>query len=250
MIFCTGLSSGADSQVLPVGKAVCRFETTLSMTAVWNDPVLGDSGPYDPGDYEHMLNADYTYIDCEGIRHVAPRGFIFNGASIPRALWTLGGYTPLSGKVQGPAIIHDFLCTKVMFTSRKVHGIFREGLIATGVSKLDAAVMYAAVKYFGPKWSEPGGEVTRPTFSQAIFDLIVHAIKFESDLTIYPVIGPDAPCCGQAPSVKTIYELRPGTLQLDDVNQIDSLLAKFDQLSENVIRDLRITGRSERFGWR
>ena len=38
-----------------------------------------------------------------------PAGFIFDGASIPRAAWTLLGVTPFDGRIIHAAVIHDWL---------------------------------------------------------------------------------------------------------------------------------------------
>ncbi len=39
---------------------------------------------------------------------IIPAGFVFNGASIPRLLWTLLGLAP-HGVMDGPALPHDFI---------------------------------------------------------------------------------------------------------------------------------------------
>lgn len=213
----------------------CKFDAGPSMTAVWSDPVLGNSGEHDPGDYEHRLDADFGYLDCGGDRHVAPTGFVFNGASIPQALWSIG-YTPLSGKVLGPAVIHDFLCEKVAFTSDRVHRLFREGLLSTGTPSIDAAIMYAAVKHFGPQWASSGGKVTRPKWHQGLWDLIVQAIRSASDIFISNLGFKSAhPAFSD---VKRI-ELKPGSLDINDAEQIDDFLRKIDRLPDDVLEDLR-----------
>ena len=41
-------------------------------------------------------------------RLVIPEGFLFDGASIPRPLWSLLGLAP-HGVMDGPALAHDFV---------------------------------------------------------------------------------------------------------------------------------------------
>lgn len=60
---------------------------------------------------------------------IIPAGFVFNGASIPRLLWTLLGLAP-HGVMDGPALPHDFLyqvqgviprgCLKMLKNNRPV----------------------------------------------------------------------------------------------------------------------------------
>lgn len=222
----------------------CRFTTPLSATDVWNDPILGKSGPYDPGDYERRLDSDFMFTDCTGYKHVVPKGFVYNGVSIPRALWTIGGYTPHSGKVEGPGVVHDFLCDKVLFTSSRAHQVFWEGLTATGTPKIDAAIMYGAVKYFGPRWDRPGGPVSRPTFSQAIFDLIVKSIRQGANLVIESFDKREPGFVTDTIAKYQSYDLRPGTLNIEKTDEIDQLLSRIDLLPQSTVDDLNKSGKA------
>ena len=57
-----------------------------------------------------MLVRKFAFIDSNGNTWVAPKGFVFDGTTIPRALWTVFG-DPFIGDYRRAAVIHDLLCT-------------------------------------------------------------------------------------------------------------------------------------------
>jgi hypothetical protein len=85
-----------------------------------------------------------------------PMGFVFDGASIPRFLWTLSGLTP-DGLHRAAALIHDYLYhhkgkipnSKVEYTRREADSIFRELLTRSCINSLNVRRMYWAVRLFG-----------------------------------------------------------------------------------------------------
>jgi hypothetical protein len=163
------------SEAQAQGKG-CRFVGDPLLKPVWNDPVLGKTGKYDPGDYEMQLQGSLAYIECALTRHTVKAGTVVNGASIPRATWSILGYSPWAGPLQYPSIVHDDLCGKARFTSDRVHKIFHEALLHSEVPPLKAAIMYAAVQSFGPQWSTPGGPVTYPTYVEGTMRLIIRLL--------------------------------------------------------------------------
>src|SRR5947207_3005769 len=50
---------------------------------------------------------EFSYIDTSGKRWTAPNGWIIDGASIPRFLWTLVG-SPFTGSYRRASVIHDY----------------------------------------------------------------------------------------------------------------------------------------------
>nr|DAX46286.1 MAG TPA: Protein of unknown function (DUF1353) [Ackermannviridae sp.] len=75
-----------------------------------------------------------------------PRGFVSDGASIPRFLWTI---FPPFHRWTDSAIIHDFLY-KTQFIDRKVcDKIFLECMLEDGVNKIVAYLFYFNVRVFG-----------------------------------------------------------------------------------------------------
>ena len=81
---------------------------------------------------------------------VVPEGFRFDGASIPRGLWSLVGH-PLNGKHIKAAVVHDYLYFLGGDKEDKIFAdkMFLRHLKQNGVSKTRRMLMYWAVKYFG-----------------------------------------------------------------------------------------------------
>lgn len=59
-------------------------------------------------DQEVYLLEDFT-IDTIIGKITIKRGFIYDGASIPKIFWSVLGESPFSGKIQPAAIVHDIL---------------------------------------------------------------------------------------------------------------------------------------------
>ena len=110
----------------------------------------------EPPGWRFRLSEDLTYVDPSNKRWVAPKDSILDGASIPRVFWTaVGG--PFEGEYRNASAVHDVACVKRREPWRDVHRMFYFAMRAGGVSETKAAVMYAAVYRFGPRWEEPAG---------------------------------------------------------------------------------------------
>lgn len=57
-----------------------------------------------------QLRENFGFVESPSKMWIAPKGFIFDGATIPRALWTVFG-DPFIGDYRRAAVIHDMLCT-------------------------------------------------------------------------------------------------------------------------------------------
>lgn len=97
------------------------------------------------------LLSSFSYIDPNGTQWDAPAGSIVDGASIPQIGWTfMGG--PYEGKYRNASVIHDVACEQKNRAWDEVHEVFYWGMLASGVERWRAKVMYAAVYFFGPRW--------------------------------------------------------------------------------------------------
>ena len=86
----------------------------------------------------------------KAVWHV-PIGAIVDGASIPQKLQPFVG-TPFVGKYRRATVFHDFYCDTKLRKWKDVHEMFYYAMRADGVSKVQAVIMWAAVRYFGPRW--------------------------------------------------------------------------------------------------
>lgn len=98
-----------------------------------------------------QLLADFAYLDPHQELWSAKRGSVVDGASIPRAFWTVTG-GPLDGKYRNASIVHDVYCVSRTNPSDDVHNMFYEACRCGGVPEAQAKTLFAAVYFFGPKW--------------------------------------------------------------------------------------------------
>jgi hypothetical protein len=99
-----------------------------------------------------LLN-DFSFKDNTETLWSAPKNAIVDGASIPRALWAITG-GPLEGKYRNASILHDWFCDVRSRDWRAVHRMFHEAMLVSGVDNIKARIMYLAVYYGGPRWSD------------------------------------------------------------------------------------------------
>lgn len=105
-------------------------------------------------DGRHMdLLEDFSFIDGAELAWDVPGGARINGASIPQWLWTITG-SPYVGNYRDASVVHDWYCCVRTRTSDATHAMFHEAMIVSGVSPVRARIMYAAVRYAGPSWSD------------------------------------------------------------------------------------------------
>jgi hypothetical protein len=97
-----------------------------------------------------ILN-EYSFVDSAGGRWVVPAGYVSDGASIPKLAWSIVG-DPWGADYRNAAVIHDAACENKNRPWESVHLTFYYAMLAAGVSKYKAKVMYAAVYHFGPRW--------------------------------------------------------------------------------------------------
>lgn len=101
---------------------------------------------------EMELMEDVYYIGPDGYEWLAPKGDVIDGASIPRAFWTLIG-GPYEGPYRFASVFHDVGCSRRFATWQDVHYMFYTAMRANGVPEKQAKIMYAGVYRFGPRWT-------------------------------------------------------------------------------------------------
>ena len=93
-----------------------------------------------------------TYKPDDLCEYTIPAGFISDGASIPRALWSTIG-SPFYPKFIPAALYHDYLLSlsDPSLTKSYIDKEFHRLLLANGVSKFRARLMFWAVRSFGKR---------------------------------------------------------------------------------------------------
>ena len=97
------------------------------------------------------LAEDFWYVDPADVIWDAPAGWEVDGASIPRAFWSIIG-GPFSGRFRRASVVHDVACDRRDQDWRAVHRAFYDACLCGGVTKRKAWAMYQAVRNFGPRW--------------------------------------------------------------------------------------------------
>lgn len=93
-----------------------------------------------------ILLSDFEYHrDCEEIIKV-PKGFLTDGASIPKVVWSWIGH-PLA-EYAPASVIHDFCCQWSPRDNPKADYIFYECMAKLKIPYLKRTIMYWAVSLF------------------------------------------------------------------------------------------------------
>jgi hypothetical protein len=97
-----------------------------------------------------------------------PNGFAWNGASIPRATWTVFGYTPFDPILLRASCVHDYLYEQRAGTRRAADDLFRAMLREDGLDEDHTEMMYAAVREYGLNiWTDAEDEIELARRAQA-----------------------------------------------------------------------------------
>jgi len=111
--------------------------------------------PPQPGDEFWRLAADWSVI-YKGEVYRIPYGFATDGASIPCFLRPICG-DPMETPRLYAAIVHDFIYSggDPEATREDADTLYRDMLVALGISKFKALVEYYAIRAFGSShWHE------------------------------------------------------------------------------------------------
>jgi len=116
------------------------------------------SGPvdarWDPDGLNMTLLSEVRYTDPEGVVWVAPAGSKVNGASIPRAFWSLVG-GPFEGKYRAASVLHDVAYEQQTRPWQQVDRMFYNAIRCSGVGVVEAKTMYYALYRHGHHWKHP-----------------------------------------------------------------------------------------------
>ena len=100
-----------------------------------------------------ILSKDKT-VESLGYSITVKKGFDFDGASIPKWLWSIYG-SPLNGNYVVASLIHDGLYASQKVSKSVSDKIFLDVMKQSNVGYIKRRSMYLAVKMFGGKyWKE------------------------------------------------------------------------------------------------
>lgn len=106
--------------------------------------------PPEPGKTERkmQLTEEFSFLDPDGKPWVVPPDFKVDGATIPRALWTLVG-SPYTGNYRRGSIVHDKACEDAGRNAaerRAADRMFFHACMAGGCDAEQATVLYLGVR--------------------------------------------------------------------------------------------------------
>ena len=87
----------------------------------------------------------YKELSYQGI--YIPKGFVTNGANIPRLFWSF--FPPNSPEYLSAVVIHDYMCANVAtYGYEKADRYFFDAMLEIGVPKWKAKLFYFWVKWY------------------------------------------------------------------------------------------------------
>ncbi len=107
--------------------------------------------PLNDGSDRVKLLEELTFIDANGKKWTAPKGYVVDGATIPEFFQEFIG-TPYGGQYVLASVIHDVAYDKRLGTWQEVHQVFYDAMLASGVEPRKAALMYMAVYEASERW--------------------------------------------------------------------------------------------------
>lgn len=111
-----------------------KFTTELKVSEIPNRPMWW------------VLDEDLVCVYLDRV-FVVPKGFETDFASVPRVLWAV---VPPYGEHTKAAVLHDYLYSGGYKLERlECDNIFKQAMIASGVSEIKANTMYTGVRSFG-----------------------------------------------------------------------------------------------------
>lgn len=132
------------------GGNVDRSETTLIGLGRYIGKIV--LTPLPDGRLMELVEG-FGFMDPNGLEWSVPPRTQVDGASIPQVLWSIVG-SPFTGKYRDASVIHDYYCDVRVRHWTAVHRVFYDAMIVSGVSVSRAKLMYGAVYYGGPRWSD------------------------------------------------------------------------------------------------
>ncbi len=152
--------TGCGSRPINMEREAARREKKLDREAVKAKVALASNWGFYSGPVEArwesdgvtmVLLSELRYTDPYGVVWVAPAGSRVNGASIPRAFWSvIGG--PFEGKYRKASVLHDVAYDQQTRPWEEVDRMFYNAMRCSGVGEVTAKTMYYALRRHGRHW--------------------------------------------------------------------------------------------------
>jgi hypothetical protein len=97
-----------------------------------------------------LLN-ELRYTDPKGVVWIAPAGSKVDGASLPKAFWSIIG-GPFEGKYRNASVLHDVAYDEKSRPWQEVDRMFYNAMRCAGVGSVQAKTLYYALYRHGRHW--------------------------------------------------------------------------------------------------
>jgi hypothetical protein len=184
------------------------------------------------GDGRKMkLLEPFSFVNAEGVRWEAPKGSIVDGASIPRFAWSIIG-GPFEGKYREASVIHDVACIQKARPWQEVHRTFYEAMMANGVNKTLAKIMYGAVYHYGPRWERRayarGAMNDAATARGELAGQVLRGDTVRTEIHVLTASCVGCSAVSTGVSVAAIYTPQESQLSKDDFKILEQRIARDD----------------------
>lgn len=170
---------------------------------------------------EKRLASNFGFIDLRGVGWETRRGDVTNGASIPVFFHPIIGDNWDERYIRA-AVVHDRYCDLVnahnVRSWQETHRMFYDALLASGVGRKRAALMYYAVYNFGPSWE------TLSTGSKCrVTDNCIQVVRSDLTLRRYSARYGDPSLSAELEAVAKELDARgPDSGTIEEIEQISA----------------------------
>jgi hypothetical protein len=159
VMLLAGCGSGKDSADNEAARAAKRLDREAAKAKAARAGTWGHySGPietrWEEDGITMVLLNELRYTDPYGQVWVAPKGSRVNGASIPKAFWSMIG-GPFEGKYRNASVLHDVAYDEQTRPWQEVDRMFYNAMRCSGVGAVTAKTMYYTLVRHGRHWKQP-----------------------------------------------------------------------------------------------
>lgn len=167
----------------------------------------------------------FGFLDPKGKRWPVPKHAQVDGASIPKALWSVMG-GPFEGKYRDASVIHDYYCSVRIEPWQDVHRVFYDAMLASAVSISRAKLMYAAVYFSGPRWTDMDTNNTKvPRIDEQGREFKIDHSRFNRE--VFEIVGFADQSAADLLVTSELNQVERDEAQLN-INKLDYLIQEYD----------------------
>ncbi len=166
LLSLVGCGSGKDNSDREAARTAKRLDREVAKAKVARAGTWGHYSGSIETRWENdgltmVLLNELRYTDPYGDVWIAPAGSKVNGASIPRAFWTMIG-GPFDGKYRNASVLHDVAYEQQTRPWQEVDRMFYNAMRCSGVGAITAKTMYYTLVRHGRHWQHPKVEAVGP----------------------------------------------------------------------------------------